>query len=93
MSDLKAVHAYVSGRVQGVYYRQMTRQQARHLGLWGWVRNLPDGRVEIWAQGEERALERFVDWLWEGPPRATVIGVESESVPPDDSVQDFLVVN
>ncbi|HSJ29239.1 MAG TPA: acylphosphatase [Acidimicrobiia bacterium] len=90
---MKAVHAFVSGRVQGVYFRQMTRQEGRRLGLWGWVRNLPDGRVEVWAQGEEAPLERFVDWLWQGPPRSSVAGVESESKPPDPSVQDFLIIN
>ncbi len=90
---MKAVHAFVSGSVQGVYFRQMTRQQGRALGLWGWVRNLPDGRVEVWVQGDEAALERFVVWLWDGPPRAEVTGVESNDVPPDPSVQDFLVVN
>lgn len=90
---MKGVHALVSGRVQGVYFRQTTRQQARRLGLWGWVRNRPDGRVEVWAQGDEAALERFVNWLWEGPPRASVTGVESADVPPDPSLQDFLVIN
>jgi acylphosphatase len=90
---VKAVHAFVSGRVQGVYFRQMTRQQGRAFGLWGWVRNLRDGRVEVWAQGDEADLERFVGWLWEGPPRASVSGVESRDVPPDPSIQDFLVVN
>ncbi len=89
---MKAVHAFVSGRVQGVYFRQMTRQQARGMALWGWVRNTADGRVEVWAQGEEGAVERFIDWLWEGPPRATVTGVESRAVSPDPSLQDFLVV-
>lgn len=90
---MRAVHAYVSGRVQGVYYRQMTRQQARHLGLWGWVRNTPDGRVEVWAQGTADAVEQFVDWLWEGPPRASVAGVESEEASWDEALQDFLIVN
>lgn len=90
---MSAIHAFVAGRVQGVYFRQMTRQQARRLGLHGWVRNLADGRVEVWAQGDEVALERFVQWLWEGPPRATVVGVESDHVPPDAGLQDFLVVN
>lgn len=90
---MNAVHAFVSGRVQGVYFRQTTRQEARRLGLWGWVRNLSDGRVEVWAQGDEASLERFIDWLWEGPPRAAVTGVESVAVPPDPSVQDFLAIN
>lgn len=90
---MKAVHAHVSGFVQGVFYRQSTRQAATALGLIGWVRNLADRRVEVWAQGDPDAVERLVDWLWEGPPRAKVTGVESHDVEPDDSLQDFLVIN
>ena len=90
---MRAVHAYVSGAVQGVFFRQTTRQTARGLGLIGWVRNLPDRRVEVWAQGPADAVERLVDWLWEGPPRARVTGVESDDVEPDESLQDFLVIN
>lgn len=89
----KAIHAYVSGRVQGVYFRQSTRQVARQLGLIGWVRNLADGRVEVWAQGPEEAVDRLVDWLWQGPTPARVTGVESDTVAFDDSLQDFLVRN
>jgi acylphosphatase len=90
---MRAVHAFVSGRVQGVYFRQMTRQHARRLGLWGWVRNLTDGRVEVWVQGSDSTVEQFVEWLWEGPPRAAVTGVESDDVALDDNLQDFLIVN
>ncbi len=92
MSDLSAVRALVSGRVQGVYYRQSTRQAARRLGLLGWVRNLPDGRVEVFAQGDARDVERLVDWLWAGPPGASVLGVESHDSALDPNLQDFLVV-
>ncbi len=90
---MKAVHAYVSGVVQGVFYRQTCRQIARRHLLLGWVRNLPDGRVEVWAQGEEDALEDFVAWLWAGPPDARVAGVESHDVTPDNTLQDFLITN
>jgi acylphosphatase len=90
---MKAVHAYVSGTVQGVFFRQTCRQIARRHHLLGWVRNLPDGRVEVWAQGEEPALEEFVAWLWAGPPRAQVDGVESHDVAPDNTLQDFLITN
>ena len=86
-----AVHAFVSGRVQGVFFRQSTRQTARRLHLLGWVRNLPDGRVEVWAQGPPTAVEALVDWLWMGPPDADVSGVESDVTDPDPSVQDFLI--
>ncbi|NIR42097.1 MAG: acylphosphatase [Actinobacteria bacterium] len=90
---MRAIHAYVTGRVQGVFFRQSTRHRGRRLGLDGWVRNLGDGRVEAWAQGEETAVERFVEWLWEGPPNASVTGVESHDVDPDGNLQDFLIVN
>ncbi len=86
-----AVRAYVSGLVQGVYFRQSTRQAARRLGLQGWVRNLHDGRVEVWAQGNEQMVDRLIDWLWVGPTGARVTGVESEVVRPDPNLQDFLV--
>lgn len=90
---MTAVHAFVSGRVQGVYYRQSTRHVATRLGLIGWVRNLPDRRVEVWAQGDPAAIDALVEWMWEGPPHAAVTGVESHDVEPDDRLQDFLVVN
>lgn len=90
---MKAAHALVSGDVQGVFFRQSTRRKARALGLDGWVRNLPDGRVEVWLQGDEAAVNEMVDWLWVGPPAATVTGVESDTVAPEANLQDFLVTN
>lgn len=62
----------VTGRVQGVYFRQSTVDQARQLGLSGWVRNLPDGRVEGVAGGEQATLETLKNWLRRGPPAARV---------------------
>ncbi|HLT95950.1 MAG TPA: acylphosphatase [Acidimicrobiia bacterium] len=88
---MKAVHAFVSGRVQGVYFRQSCRQTARSLGLVGWVRNLRDGRVEVWAQGDPEACDRLVDWLWTGPARAEVTGVEADTVAPDTTLRDFFI--
>lgn len=66
----------MSGLVQGVFFRASTREQARRLGLTGWVRNLPDGRVEVLACGERERLERLLEWLHEGPPHADVSRVE-----------------
>lgn len=85
----KAVRAVVSGRVQQVGYRQACRQMARSLGLAGWVRNLPDGRVEAMAQGDAAAVDALVDWLWQGPASARVTGVESDTVAPDATLRDF----
>ena len=70
------VHLVVSGRVQGVFFRQSTADTARRLGLSGWVRNLPDGRVEAEAEGERAALEALVEWCRRGPPAARVDGLE-----------------
>ncbi|HEC12527.1 MAG TPA: acylphosphatase [Acidiferrobacteraceae bacterium] len=65
----------VSGRVQGVFFRASTCDQARRLGLTGWVRNLPGGNVELLACGEETALAHLEDWLHQGPPMAKVTQV------------------
>ncbi len=73
---MKRAHIWVSGRVQGVWYRATARDVAQRLGLTGWVRNLPDGRVEIVAEGDETTLEEFIKWCWEGPPLARVDNVE-----------------
>lgn len=88
---MAAVHAVVSGRVQGVFFRQTCRQLARRLGLVGWVRNRPDGTVEVWAQGDGEAVDKLVEWLWQGPPKAQVVAVETSSVAPDLTLQDFLI--
>ncbi|RMG55377.1 MAG: acylphosphatase [Gammaproteobacteria bacterium] len=70
--DKVSLHCHVSGRVQGVFFRASTREQARELGLDGWVRNLPDGRVEVLACGPADAIDRLHAWLAEGPPLARV---------------------
>jgi len=72
----RRVRLLVSGRVQGVFFRAHTRELARGLGLSGYVRNLPDGRVEIVAEGEEAALRELVSFAHRGPPLAQVTGVE-----------------
>lgn len=74
----KTVRYLVSGRVQGVYFRGSTVERARQLGLDGWARNLPDGRVEVVAAGEEGRLAELASWLWRGPVAARVDGVEVE---------------
>jgi acylphosphatase len=91
--DITAVHAFVSGRVQGVYFRQSCRQAARRLHLLGWVRNLVDGRVEVLAQGPASSVERLVEWLWAGPPGSRVEGVTSDVVAVDRNLQDFLITH
>lgn len=70
------VHLVIAGRVQGVWFRQSTAERARGLGLVGWVRNLPDGRVEAIAEGSREALDQLVAFCHEGPPMARVDAVE-----------------
>jgi acylphosphatase len=78
MTDRVRVHLLVSGRVQGVAFRAYTEDEARRLGVRGWVRNLRDGRVEAEAEGDRAAVEALVAWCRRGPPSARVDGVEVE---------------
>ena len=66
----------VAGRVQGVFYRASAQRRARELGITGYARNLPDGRVEVLACGAPPAVETFIRWLWVGPAAAKVSAVE-----------------
>ncbi len=72
---------WVSGRVQGVYYRGTAVSRARELGIGGYARNLPDGRVEVLVQGTEAAVAAFVHWLWIGSSASTVTAVEVRDAP------------
>jgi len=83
------LHAVVHGIVQGVWFRGWTRDAAREMGLCGWVRNLPDGTVELAARGERAMLERFLDRLHDGPPLARVIRVDAEWRDPSESSDSF----
>jgi acylphosphatase len=73
-----SVRCWVSGRVQGVFYRASAAEQAARLGLKGYARNLPDGRVEVLACGPEPAVEALIQWLWVGPSAARVLEVRTE---------------
>lgn len=71
------VHVFVSGRVQGVFFRQKTKQQADSLGVNGWVRNLPDGRVEAVFEGDEEAVKALVEYCYHGPSYARVTNIDA----------------
>ncbi|UCD84870.1 MAG: acylphosphatase [Deltaproteobacteria bacterium] len=75
MANIRA-HLYVEGFVQGVFFRAETREEARRLGVTGWVRNLPDGRVEVVGEGEEGSVKGLVNWCHKGPSGARVSKVE-----------------
>ncbi len=85
------VHIYISGRVQGVLYRSNTKRRGRKLGLTGWVRNLPDGRVEAVVEGEEERVEELIQWCRRGPPSALVTGLEIKREPPTDEFENFSI--
>ena len=73
---MKATHLLISGRVQGVYYRKSTQEEAIRLGVMGWVRNLPDGRVEAHVEGKPELVDHLINWCRHGPPDAEVSAVE-----------------
>lgn len=87
----RSLHCLVSGLVQGVGYRAFVLEQARELGLTGWTRNLPSGKVEVLAQGGEDALEEFVERLRKGPPWARVDAVEASVKPHEEAYGNFQV--
>lgn len=74
----KRAHLLISGRVQGVWYRGSTREQADKLGLTGWVRNCESGQVEVIVEGEDAAIDKLVSWCREGPSMARVTGIRIE---------------
>jgi acylphosphatase len=76
----RAVRAVVSGRVQGVWYRAHTERRARELGLCGTVENLPDGTVEIVAEGDASSIDQLLEWAWSGSPLSEVGSVEVEDL-------------
>jgi acylphosphatase len=76
--DRERAHVYISGQVQGVFFRDSTREKAEQLGLAGWVRNLPDGRVEALFEGPSENVREMVRWCEEGPSHAEVGDVDTE---------------
>lgn len=84
------MRCYVSGRVQGVFFRSSTRHEAERLGVTGYARNLHDGRVEVLACGAKSSVEELCAWLSKGPPQAQVSNVSCE--PSDDSLPSVFSV-
>jgi acylphosphatase len=84
-----AFFARVRGRVQGVGFRYTCLHEARLRGLSGWVRNTPDGDVEVWAEGPKEKLEIFLRWLRRGPPGARVDAVDYSPEAPSGTCKSF----
>jgi len=87
---LTAVHIKIRGLVHGVSFRSSMAQLASDLGVRGWVRNLPDGTVEAFLEGDERKVMRVVDWARLGPPRARVDKLDLEQAAPRNH-RDFRI--
>ncbi len=81
MADKICIHCYVEGKVQGVWFRASTEKKATELGVTGWARNLPDGRVEVMACGEKEKISELHEWLKHGPELAKVTGLSYEELP------------
>ena len=86
MTDIKRIHVIVEGRVQGVFFRAYTRDEAVGLGLSGWVKNRPDGSVEALVEGQKSAVEKMEQWFHRGSPHSNVTGVHvTEETPVGDN--------
>jgi acylphosphatase len=83
------VRVFVSGRVQGVFFREETRCRAKEHNVVGWVRNLPDGRVEAVFEGEDGNVKKMIEFCRRGPPAARVTSVEVREEPCSDEYVDF----
>jgi acylphosphatase len=90
MTQVRA-HIFVTGKVQGVYYRQTTMEAARAHRVFGWVRNLPDGRVEAVLEGEESGVNKVMDWCRKGPPNAKVEKVDTKFENYTGEFSDFAI--
>ncbi len=77
-NDQERAHVRISGQVQGVFFRDSTRQRAEGLGLAGWVKNLPDGRVEAVFEGPSERVRQMLRWCEEGPRHASVENVDAD---------------
>lgn len=89
MNQKVRAHVFVSGRVQGIFFRENTRRKAKGLGITGWVRNLPDGRVEAVFEGEKQKVEKMIEWVKKGPILARVDNVEIDWQEAKDEFENF----
>ena len=88
----KTIHAIIKGRVQGVYFRDFTRQEAQRLGLGGWVRNLRDGTVEALITGESGKVDQMAAWLHRGSPMSLVSEVKITDRAENEIFSEFTIL-
>jgi len=85
------IHVFITGRVQGVWFRASTKQKAEQLGITGWVRNTTDGRVEAIFEGEESSIKDMIEWCHHGPPHAKIEKVEKKDQNPTNGFDGFSI--
>lgn len=90
-NERQAVHIIVHGRVQGVGFRYFTKTNGQRLGLAGWVRNLSDGTVEIWAEGRRKTLDQFIQDVQRGPSHAHVSHLNVDWKEPTNETSTFRI--
>jgi acylphosphatase len=88
---VRSVHIIIGGRVQGVGFRYFAKHKADELQIAGWVRNTPDGKVEIEAEAELQNLENFIEWLKIGPSRAIISTFSATTFEPPRNFRDFTI--
>ena len=88
---LVRAHLYISGRVQGVFFRYETKAMALKLGVNGWVRNLPNGQVEALVEGEKEKVEKLIEFCRRGPPGAHVTQVDVKWESPTGEFKSFVI--
>jgi len=90
-SERARVRLRIEGRVQGVFFRASAQEEAGRLGLKGWVRNCPDGSVEVVAEGERKKIDDLINWCHHGPPGAHVHNVRLQWEDHKNDFQDFRI--
>ena len=90
-NDKERAHVQISGEVQGVFFRDSTRQKAEELGLAGWVKNTPDGNVEAVFEGPSEKVREMLSWCEEGPQQASVENVDTDIGDADGDLSGFEV--
>ncbi|MDR3566580.1 MAG: acylphosphatase [Syntrophobacteraceae bacterium] len=89
--EKRRVRVWITGRVQGVYFRAYTRDAGRSIGVAGWVRNLPDGRVEAVFEGDQDKVEEMVEWCYTGSPHSRVENVDIRDEPYSGEFDKFKI--
>lgn len=88
---MPTVHLLIKGKVQHVFYRATAKGEAEKLRLTGWIKNTPEGNVEIVVNGSQKNIERYIDWCWKGPSRAKVESVEVKNLQ-EEQFDEFRII-